>query len=286
MTGARACSRLGALSRRAASVAGLWLIVLLGFMQSGTDQASLRGQVLFAPVISPIDSGWSLLVNLGPAVDPATLLDPIDDWVTSAFTFDPADGTFHADRAGLAVINDLDTNESGQAFWAFSPPDRLQGNVTFWQQPAGVRDLAVGLLPGFNLVPWTGSDGARVSEAVAGLPVDRAHRWDPVRQAFVIWSSALPAGLQVDFILEYGEGLWIELGGDSAMVWQQSWVFSHRSAGGTQFFAAVGGACTRWRRRSRRSGRSADRAPQRRRLRCHCPRTDRAPGQRGCLRRR
>lgn len=208
--------------RRVASVVGLLLVVLLGFTQSGTDQAYLRGQVLPAAVISPIGSGWSLLVNLGRAVDPATLLDPIDDWVTSAFTFDPADGSFRAYRAGLAVINDLDTIESGQAFWAFSPPDRLQGDVTFWEQPAGVRDLVVGLRPGFNLVPWTGSDGARVSEAVGGLPVDRAYRWDPVGQAFVIWSSALLAGLQVDFTLEYGEGLWIELGGNSAMFWQQS----------------------------------------------------------------
>lgn len=208
--------------RRVASVAGLLLVVLLGFTQSGTDQASLRGQVLPAPVISPIGSGWSLLVNLGPAVDPATLLDPIDQWVTSAFTFDPATDSFRAYRAGLALINDLDTIESGQAFWAFSPPARLRGDVTFWQQPAGVRDLEVALLPGFNLVPWTGSDGVRVSEALAGLPVDRAYRWDPVGQAFVIWSSALPAGLQVDFTLEYGEGLWIELGGIAGMVWRQS----------------------------------------------------------------
>ena len=103
-------------------------------------------------------------------------------------------------------------------FGSSRPPDRLLGDVTFWEQLAGVRNLAVGLRPGFNLVPWTGSDGARVSEEMGRLPVDRAYRWDPVGQAFVIWSSPLPAGLQVDFTLEYGEGLGFELGGNSAMV--------------------------------------------------------------------
>ena len=222
VTGERASSTLGRMRRFAASVAGLLLVVLLGLAQSGTDPASVRGQVLQAPVISPVGSGWSLLVNLGPAVDPATLLGPIDEWVASAFTFDPADGSFQVFRAGLPLLSDLDRIESGQAFWVFSPPARLLGDVTFWQQPAGVRDLSVALVPGFNLVPWTGSEGVRVSESVAGLPVERAYRWDVVSQAFVIWNPALPTSLQADFTLEYGEGLWIDLGGNATVVWQQS----------------------------------------------------------------
>ncbi len=207
--------------RYIALVAGLLLVMSLGFAQPGVGQWSLRGQVLPAPVISPIGSGWSLLVNLGPAVSPETLLDRIE-WATSAYTFAPVDGSFRAYRSGQVAINDLDRIQSGQAFWVFSPPERLQSDVTFWRQPAGVRDLGVALWPGFNLVPWTGSDGVHVSEAVGELPVDRAYRWDPVRQIFVIWSSALPPEIQVDFILEYGEALWIELGGGSALVWQQS----------------------------------------------------------------
>ncbi len=75
--------------------------------------------------------------------------------------------------------------------------------------------------PGFNLAAWTGSDRVRISLALTGLPVRRAFSWDPVLQRFDVWDPALPLALQKDFELEYGQGLWLELGGAVAVDWEQ-----------------------------------------------------------------
>lgn len=173
------------------------------------------------PVISPVGEHWTLLVNLGDAASPAALLASLDDWVTAAFTFNPASGAFRTYRAGLPALSDLTTIESGQAFWAFVPSGRLGADITFWEQPAGVRNVAQELRPGFNLVPWTGAEGVPIAEAIAGLPVRRAYSWDPVRQRFDVWDPALPDALRADIVLEYGQGLWIDLDATQPVTWEQ-----------------------------------------------------------------
>ena len=174
------------------------------------------------PLISPVAGSWTLLVNLGPAVDPAALLQPLDDWVTSAFTFDPDSKRFRTFRRGLPALSDLQVIGEGEAFWVFVPPDRLEGDLTFWSQQPNVAGQTQVLRPGFNLVPWTGQDGLAVSLATIALPIRRALSWDPLRQEFDVWNPDLPAALPVDFELEYGQGLWIDLGGSEALDWEQT----------------------------------------------------------------
>jgi len=173
------------------------------------------------PVISPVGASWTLLVNLGEAASPAALLAPLDAWVTAAYTYNPASRAFRTYRDGLPALSDLTTIESGEAFWAFVPTSRLGSDITFWEQPAGVRNLAQELRPGFNLVPWTGTQGTPIAQAVAGLPVRRAYSWDPVRQRFDVWDPALPDALRADIVLDYGQGLWIDLDSTQPVTWEQ-----------------------------------------------------------------
>lgn len=179
------------------------------------------GAGLAESVIQPIAGGWSLLANTGPAASPATLLAPISDLVTAAFTFDAERKRFRSFRAGQPARSDLSVIEEGEAFWVFVPPERLGGDLSFLEAPAGVRGLAAELQPGFTLAGWTGSDGVRISAALDGLPMPRAFFWETATQTFVIWDPQLPATLREDFALEYGAGLWIDLGGAESVVWLQ-----------------------------------------------------------------
>ena len=174
-----------------------------------------------ARVIQPIAGGWSLLANTGPATSPADLLAPIEDLVTAAFTFDATQDDFRAYRPGTPAPTDLRVVEAGQALWVFVPPDRLDGDIAFLELPGSERNLPATLEPGFTLVGWTGTDGLRVSAALEGLPVRRAYQWEAASQRYRTWSPSLPASARDDFPLEYGAGVWIDLGGDDSVVWEQ-----------------------------------------------------------------
>ena len=174
-----------------------------------------------APVIQPIAGGWSLLANTGPAVSPADLLRPIADLVTAAYTFDATQDDFLTYRPGAPSQTDLLLVESGEALWVLVPADRLDGDIAFLEVPASARNLHATLEPGFTLVGWTGSEGLRVSEATEGLPIRRAYQWEAASQRYRTWIPSLPAAGRDDFPLEYGAGLWIDLGGDESVVWEQ-----------------------------------------------------------------
>lgn len=172
-------------------------------------------------VISPIAGNWTLLVNLDESGPPATLLSTLRPWATTAFTFDARTDRFRTFRFGRPQLSDLATLEAGQAFWLFVPPERLEGDLTFWEQPALIRNQPATLRPGFNLVAWTGTQGVRIAAAVGTLPIRGAWLWDPLRQRFDVWDPALPLSLQTNFALEYGVGLWIDLAGVSVLTWEQ-----------------------------------------------------------------
>ena len=200
---------------------GVALAVVAAGWAAGGRIVSAQDAPSPAPVIQPIAGGWSLLANTGPATSPADLLAPIEDLVTAAFTFDPAADRFRAYRPGVPGQSDLVQVESGQALWVIVPPDRLDGDIAFLELPASARDLPATLEPGFTLVGWTGTDGLRISEATEGLPVRKAYQWEAASQGYRTWIPSLPAFARDDFPLEYGAGLWIDLGGDEAVVWVQ-----------------------------------------------------------------
>ncbi len=200
---------------------GVALAVVAAGWAAGGRIVSAQDAPSPAPVLQPIAGGWSLLANTGPAASPADLLAPIEDLVTAAFTFDPAADRFRAYRPGVPGQSDLVQVESGQALWVIVPPDRLDGDIAFLEVPASARDLPATLEPGFTLVGWTGTDGLPISEATEGLPVRKAYQWEAASQRYRTWIPSLPAFARDDFPLEYGAGLWIDLGGDEAVVWVQ-----------------------------------------------------------------
>jgi len=174
-----------------------------------------------ATLISPIAGNWTLLVNTGDAGSPETVMGSLLQWADSAFVFDAATARFRSFRAAQPFLSDLNVIESGQPFWVFVPPDRLEGDITFWEQDATVRNQSVTLAPGFNLAAWTGTQGTRISQAVQSLSIRRAFLWDAVTQSFLIWDPGLPPAIQSDFELEYGAGLWIDVVGSQSVEWPQ-----------------------------------------------------------------
>ena len=175
-----------------------------------------------ATLISPVAGGWTLLVNLGDAGPPAAVLGLLRDFVTAAFARDDSLRRFRTYRPGFPGLSDLAEIAAGQPFWVRVPADRLQDDLYLWEQPATQADLAVPLRPGFNLVPWTGTDGLSVSAATAGIAVRRAYLWDLSQQRYRVWGSDLPPFVRDDFELEYGAAIWLDLAGSMSVTWEQS----------------------------------------------------------------
>ena len=173
-------------------------------------------------LISPIAGGWTLLVNLADAAPPAEALSGLEPWLSAAFTYDAPSDSFRSYRPALPALSDLLTMDAGEAFWLFVPPDRLDGDLTFWEQPAALGKRTVTLQPGFNLAGWTGANDVAVSRATAGLPLPRVYLWEPLTQRFRIWDPTLPLSLRDDFALEYGAGFWIDIAGSAPVAWEQS----------------------------------------------------------------
>lgn len=199
----------------------LLLVAAFALHSLAPADAQEPGDPAPATLISPIAGNWTLLTNTAESGSPSTVLGSLLQWADSAFTFDAATGRFRSFRVDQPFLSDLNVIEAGQPFWVFVPPDRLDGDITFWQQDAMVRNQPVTLIPGFNLAAWTGTQGTRISQAAQALPVRRAFLWDAVAQLFRVWDPTLPPAIQSDFELEYGAGLWIDVMGAQSVVWQQ-----------------------------------------------------------------
>ena len=206
----------------AAVVCALAVIVPAWWPPAAPAVAQNGGAQSGDTLVTPLAGNWTLLVNLGASTTPAAIFASMPQRPTAAFTYDPATRRFRIFRPDLPQISDLEIVAAGEVFWVFLPASRLDGDLTFWTQPAQRRNEAVELRPGFNLVAWTGSDGARIAQAVAGLPVQRVFFWDPQRQRYEVWDSALPALIQNDFALEYGAGLWVFVDDPVSVTWEQA----------------------------------------------------------------
>ena len=90
-----------------------------------------------------------------------------------------------------------------------------------WQMPQPQGPLSIGLLPGFNLVLWSGENGINTIDAIASLgsAVETLLVWDAGAQRFLSFTPGLPGFLNEASSLFYGAGVWINV--DRAITWNQ-----------------------------------------------------------------
>jgi hypothetical protein len=117
-----------------------------------------------------------------------------------------------------AFLNDLGEVPAGAGLWI----QIATGQAATWTVPFSSGPVAVDLVPGFNLVAWTGADQTSVTSAVAGLGLNlRAlFLWDAIAQEFRSYRPQLPAALNSAQQLRKGDGVWINVG--AAVVWNQT----------------------------------------------------------------
>ena len=118
----------------------------------------------------------------------------------------PESPAFLSTVAGLAA---------GDGIWLHTPDSGT------WKQPALVAERSVELLPGFNLVMWTGPDGTSVAEAIDGLGDNLValFTWDGARQEFLRFAPGGPPSLNTATTLNFGDGVWIRT--KRSTVWEQ-----------------------------------------------------------------
>ena len=154
--------------------------------------------------------GWNMVGWTGPATTPTEATAGIAASIGAVFAWEAQAETFlRFDPAAPPFLNSLTEFSTGEGLWLFVPPPAL----LFWEQPEFTGPRSVPLQAGFNLVTWTGPDGASVADAVAGLggALRSLFVWDAGAQTFRSYNPAQPAFLNTATQLRFGDGLWIEV---------------------------------------------------------------------------
>ena len=179
--------------------------------QQETQEEAL-GFPLTAVTLQP---GWNLVGWMGEAAvanATASIVGPFQ----SLFTYDAALQDFRSFRPESPVfLNTLETLAFGDGVWIFVEQE------TDWFQPAPWWARSIDLLAGFNLITWTGPNNTPIDEALAGLgsALIAAFSYDAAAQTFLSFGPDRPDFLNSAEILNYGDGVWLEL--DSPATWDQ-----------------------------------------------------------------
>ena len=173
--------------------------------------------------------GWNLVGWLGPDTPVPDALGDTLAAVASVNTFNAVTQSFQTfTPAGPDFLNSLDILPAGAGVWL------LATQATTWDQP-GLPDpngeLAtaqlgpppprdVPLLPGFNLVAWTGDHQAPIADALSALQeLDSLFLWDAPTELFLSYGPARLPRLNSAQTLPFGAGLWILMA--AAATWTQ-----------------------------------------------------------------
>lgn len=161
--------------------------------------------------------GWNLVGWTGsdPLADAAA---PLAGQFRDLFTFDAAAQRFlRYNPSGSAFLNDLTTLGTGDGVWIYV----TAASGTEWTQSFTTTARSASLLPGFNLVTWTGPDATPVEVAIDGLggAFSALFTYNPATEQFRSYNPQLPAALNTAFTLNYGDALWIQV--SRAVTWTQ-----------------------------------------------------------------
>ena len=161
--------------------------------------------------------GWNLVGWTGAtAIGEATA--SIAGQFSALFTWNAQGGEFQSfNPTAPTFLNTLSELTTGDGVWLrVGDPSGAT-----WVQPDLSAARVVPLVPGFNLVMWTGPDGMPVGDAIAGLEdtLVAIFTWDASVQAFLSFKPGAPAFLNSLSELHNGDGVWIEVSG--AATWNQ-----------------------------------------------------------------
>ncbi|PZC41840.1 MAG: hypothetical protein DK306_002461, partial [Chloroflexi bacterium] len=173
-----------------------------------------------APGESPLvaltlDPGWHL-VGWSGATTGTGAFDFLTGDFEAGFTFDARTKQFRQFRPTAPdLLNTLNQLAFGDGIWI-----RVTEPST-WLQPAPWWARDVPLRSGFNLVLWTGPNDTPVAEAFGGLgsALVSAFTWNSQNQAFRSYGPDRPDFLNTARVLNYGDGVWIDVNRD--VVWHQ-----------------------------------------------------------------
>lgn len=194
----------------------------------------------------PLAEGWNLVSWSGDETALADATQSIAGALLTILTFDATTQTFDSHTTtGPSFLNTLTTLRRGDGVWVRVDRD------TVWLQPALRSPRVVELLPGFNLVSWSGPSGTPLPDAIAQIAAttSAAFTYDQAAASFNSFGPDRPDFLNDEIVLGHGEGLWVSA--VAAMSWdvpgpaevhvQDMWVFTgmrRDDAGGQTDFLA------------------------------------------------
>ena len=141
--------------------------------------------------IVALSAGWNLVGWTGEERPVANATQSIDGQFSALFAWDAAAARFlRFDPAAPPFLNNLTHLTAGSGVCLLV----TNAAGASWNRPFVVDARSVPLLPGFNLVTWTGPDGTAVEEAVAGLgdALLTLFIWDAAAERFLRFDPSAP----------------------------------------------------------------------------------------------
>ena len=173
---------------------------VLGLITPGTVETRTVG----------LGIGWNLTAWLGPGTPVADAVAGLGGALQGLFTWDPAGQRFlRYQPGGPAFLNTVATLEPGQGVWVLLTAD------ADWDQdflPGLQQRRSVRLVPGFNLIAWTGPEGLDPTAAFGVDPtvLGGAFTFDGAGQQFRRFQPGGLAALNSLTGLPFGSGLWLQ----------------------------------------------------------------------------
>ena len=164
--------------------------------------------------------GFNLVVWTGPVAPLESVLAEIAGDVDRAFAWDAARQRFLIHTLGaLPALNTLITLRSGEPLWLHV----RAGHPVVWEVPLTVERQSVSLVPGWNLVPWTGTNSVPAAEAFAPLGdrLTRAFGWALEARAFRTHLPNAPGPVNTLTALPAHSPIWLEISPGEPLVWDQ-----------------------------------------------------------------
>ncbi|MCZ6708602.1 MAG: hypothetical protein O7A71_11720 [Chloroflexi bacterium] len=188
-----------------------------GFLRILGEVCDIGAYEEILPVF-PLVRGWNLVGWTDTTASAADATALIEGEFEVLFTWDSQSQRFlRFDPEAPPILNSLTELKQGDGVWILR--SRL-GEID-WPQPLITSSRNVSLNTGFNLVTWSGPDGASVEEAVReiGNRLVVLFTWDETRQRFLRFDPQALSILNTATQLRFGEGVWIEV--SAPTVWRQ-----------------------------------------------------------------